>query len=767
MNLKNYFFCLVFLCHFMSFGQTLDQQNIADETVDLSSSNDEMGGQSFTAGVTGKLSQINFKVKRNTSNILDVNFTMSIYEGEGYGGNLLGSASVDVFLAGESIFIHEVAVPITADISVLSGAVYTFRINNPNLQNNAYIDDLDIQTTDNNYEDGIIYFSNGDNGFASFADLWFKTYVTEGIPAPTAEAQSFCVGATVGNLVATGTNLQWYASETSTYPLSDNSSLYTSQFFVSQTIDGTESARTPVSVTIYHTGPAPSVDSPMVFVQGDSATPLTTNYYGEGQIWYTSAEGGEGSTEAPTPSTLELGSTSYWVAVQNDFGCETDRTELVVNVIEYSVGDYAKFDTDTYSTFANSIDITGDFTIETWVKPTIESAYIDDEYSVDSEEIVGGTIISGIIGYDVNNNSVFDVGQDGELVFAIFGDMEPDLLFSVNSITGDNWQHIAVTRSAGVYSLYIDGVLDNSSSTLPLVDLTFSGIGGPQAMPFSGGIDDLRIWSVAKTENELATNKNCELSGTETGLLAYYKFNQGTGYGNNTTETVITDASPNANHASLDGFDLSGTSSNFLSGSPVGPEAVITQQPQDQTLSDSDTSISFSVLASNVNTYQWQFQFKTSEGYAETSVAEENEWFPLDDSFTNPDVTGSNTHTLTFSGNDLDFVNELKLRVVLNGNTECNMVSNEVEVTETLGLVSNELENVKIFPNPTHNTVSISLPNVEDTKISVYDLNGRLLLEQSHTSAQININLATYAVGVYLLKVETSNREVIKRVIKQ
>jgi len=769
MNLKNYFFCLVFLCHFMSFGQTLDQQNIADPTVDLSSSDDEMGGQSFTAGVTGKLSQINFKVKRNTSNILDVNFTMSIYEGEGYGGNLLGSASVDVFLGGEGIFIHEVAVPITADISVLSGAVYTFRINNPNLQNNAYIDDLDIQTTDNNYEDGIIYFSNGDNGFASFADLWFKTYVTEGVPAPTAEAQSFCVGATVGDLVATGTNLQWYASETSIYPLSDNSSLYTSPFFVSQTIDGTESARTPVSITIYYTGSAPSVDSPMVFVQGDTAIPLTTNYYGEGQIWYTSAEGGEGSTEAPIPSTLELGSTSYWVAVQNDFGCETDRTELVVNVIEYSEGDYANFDENTYSTFTNSIDITGDFTIETWVKPTIGTAYIDDEYNVDnnSEELAGGTIISGIIGYEANNNSVFDVGPDGELIFAIFDNMNSSLLFSINSITGDNWHHIAVTRNAGVYSLYIDGILDNSSSTLPLVDFVFSGIGAPQTMPFSGGIDDLRIWSVAKTENELATNKNCELSGTETGLLAYYKFNQGVAYGNNTAVTQITDASSNANHASLGGFDMSGSTSNFLSGSPIGPEPVITLQPQDQTVSDSDTSISFSVTASNVNTYQWQFQYKTPQVYAEDSVAEENEWVPLNDSLSGPDVAGSNTNTLTFSGANLEFVNEIYLRVVLNGDTNCYAVSNQVEVTETLALTPSTIESIKIYPNPTNADVAIALPNAEDTIITLFDLNGRLLLQESHSSTQINIDLSHYKTGVYLLKVKMNDKELIKRVIKQ
>ncbi|MGR7811788.1 LamG-like jellyroll fold domain-containing protein [Lacinutrix undariae] len=761
MNLKNYFFILVFLCHFMSFGQTLDQQNIADVTTDLSSSDDNLGGQSFTAGLTGKLSQVNFKVKRNTSNILDVNFEIAIYEGDGYTGNLLGTASKAMFLGGEGISIHEVTVPISTDIAVVSGTMYTFRIYNPNTQNNPDIQNLDIQTTGNDYEDGIIYYSNGQNGFASFADLWFKTYVTEGIPGPTVEAQSFCVGATVDDLVATGTNLQWYSSETSTYALSDNSSLYTSTFYVSQIVDGTESDRIAVSVTIYNAGSAPSVDSPVIYIQGDTAIPLTTNYYGEGQLWYTSAIGGEGSTEAPTPDTSELGSTSYWVAIQNDFGCETDRSELVVNIVEYSVGDYAKFDVDTYSTFANSIDVTGDFTIETWVKPTIGSTYIDDEYNVDSEEIAGGTIISGIINIEANNNSVFNVDQYGQLVFAIFGNMEtePDLLFSVNSITGDNWHHIAVTRSAGVYSLYIDGILDNSSSDLPLIDLSFLGIGAPQAMPFSGGIDDLRIWSVAKTENELATNKNCELSGTETGLLAYYKFNQGIANGDNTTETVIIDASSNANHASLNGFDLSGTSSNFLSGSLVGPKATITVQPQYQTLSATDESISFSVTATNANTYQWQIGFDYPEGV---------QWESLSDGFTDPEVSGATTNTLTFSGEGLSIINEFKFRVVINGSTSCETISNEVEITETtLGLVSNELENVKIFPNPTHNTVSIALPNAEDTKISVYDLNGRLLLQQSHTSAQININLATYAVGVYLLKVETNNSEVIKRVIKQ
>ena len=69
-------------------------------------------------------------------------------------------------------------------------------------------------------------------------------------PAPVAPAQTFCNNATLANLTATGTNLKWYANETSEATLANDIALVTELYYVSQTIGTCESVRTPVSVII-------------------------------------------------------------------------------------------------------------------------------------------------------------------------------------------------------------------------------------------------------------------------------------------------------------------------------------------------------------------------------------------------------------------------------------------------------------------------------------------------------------------------------------
>jgi hypothetical protein len=69
------------------------------------------------------------------------------------------------------------------------------------------------------------------------------------VVSPTASSQSFCGVATVSNLVATGTNLQWYTAATSGSPLAPSTQLVAGTYYVSQTIGSCESTRTAVSVT--------------------------------------------------------------------------------------------------------------------------------------------------------------------------------------------------------------------------------------------------------------------------------------------------------------------------------------------------------------------------------------------------------------------------------------------------------------------------------------------------------------------------------------
>jgi Leucine-rich repeat (LRR) protein len=72
-----------------------------------------------------------------------------------------------------------------------------------------------------------------------------------------AATQAFCNGATVANLVATGTAIKWYLDATSGSALVSATVLVSGNYYASQTINGNESDRTAVAVTV-NTTPLPT-----------------------------------------------------------------------------------------------------------------------------------------------------------------------------------------------------------------------------------------------------------------------------------------------------------------------------------------------------------------------------------------------------------------------------------------------------------------------------------------------------------------------------
>ncbi len=78
----------------------------------------------------------------------------------------------------------------------------------------------------------------------------------------------------------------------------------------------------------------PTVTSPIYLCQNSVATPLTATPSGGGTLnWYTTLTGGVPLAGAPTPSTVSVGATTYYVT-QTIAGVEsTPRTPIVVNVV--------------------------------------------------------------------------------------------------------------------------------------------------------------------------------------------------------------------------------------------------------------------------------------------------------------------------------------------------------------------------------------------------------------------------------------------------
>ena len=156
------------------------------------------------------------------------------------------------------------------------------------------------------------------------------------IPAPptVSNPAPVCQGSTATALTATGSNLLWYTAATggtgsATAPTPSTVNAGNTSFFVSQTVNGCESPRATITVTVNSTPAAPGVSNPAPLCQNATASALTAT--GANLLWYAAATGGTGSTTAPTPSTATAGTTSFFVS-QTVNGCESPRATITVTV---------------------------------------------------------------------------------------------------------------------------------------------------------------------------------------------------------------------------------------------------------------------------------------------------------------------------------------------------------------------------------------------------------------------------------------------------
>ncbi|WP_036477316.1 LamG-like jellyroll fold domain-containing protein [Myxosarcina sp. GI1] len=156
------------------------------------------------------------------------------------------------------------------------------------------------------------------------------------------------------------------------------------------------------------------------------------------------------------------------------------------------------------------------FTFEAWIQTTGTNqgifAKTDNDLTTESSE-------KGLV-----------IDSSGNLDFRPYG----RILNGSTKVNDGAWHHIALVGENDDVYMYVDGILDtasidfgldadNESHTVkigyPFVWYTSGGTNH-----FSGLIDEVRIWDVARTESEIAANLDTTLAGNETGLAAYYTF---------------------------------------------------------------------------------------------------------------------------------------------------------------------------------------------------------------------------------------------------
>lgn len=174
---------------------------------------------------------------------------------------------------------------------------------------------------------------------------------------------------------------------------------------------------------------------------------------------------------------------------------------------------------------------TASFTIEAWVKPMGSGTRtIIGKYKLLTE----GTYVLGI---DVNN-----------MLFITRGISPATTTTSATTVPNDVYTHIAVSFNGSVVKLYVNGQLDitaadGSAGTSPTIDVVMGASyhnSGSLINYFSGSIDEVKVWNTVRTQTEIASNINNEIKTSLTGLVAYYKCNDGSG-------TTLTDSKTGPN----------------------------------------------------------------------------------------------------------------------------------------------------------------------------------------------------------------------------
>lgn len=279
----------------------------------------------------------------------------------------------------------------------------------------------------------------------------------------------------------------------------------------------------------------------------------STGYYN----WYTAPSGGSFLDSGASYTTPFISTTTnYYVAA-----ADTPSALTFDGANDYVAIDNFNYNGASYTTL----------TVEAWIKTSSGNNQIIASYDRSQFwrlEINGNGGGTGQVGFDIMTSS-------GQLDFG-----------STTRVDDGNWHHVAAVFDNGTVNIYIDGVLDATTTTGATFGsnvtrfgfigtgseaTSFNGSRGPTNQ-FIGDINEVRIWNTARTATEISSNKDVCLTGSETGLDAYYNFNEATG-------NTLNDITGNGYTGTLFNFNLPSAWSlgNLLScPSCESPRAVAT-----------------------------------------------------------------------------------------------------------------------------------------------------------------------------------------------
>ncbi|WP_293302957.1 LamG-like jellyroll fold domain-containing protein [Pedobacter sp. UBA4863] len=392
---------------------------------------------------------------------------------------------------------------------------------------------------------------------------------------------------------------------------------------------------------------------------------------------------------------------------------------------------FSKAQNRSYSfAVGNSVTLTGacaalsqrtSFTIEFWAKFNSVSGIIN------LIDFTGGAEAGGLI----LNNGKFNVDFAND-----FGNLTES---SALSLSTNTWYHIALVYENRTVDFYVDGVAKGSN----VPDITnYDGLGAPLngvtnyaafnvgnlvfgaqnhgvVNDFVGGIDDIRLWSTARTQAQIQNARSMELVGNESGLLGYWKLNE-------TSGTTVIDSKQSGtltgtrNNASLNQLPaFSGTLPVLLDAFTVKATA---------------TGIALS----------WKTLSEQNADYFEVQQSNDGVSFkPL----TRLAAKGNIGLGANYSYLDRNANNGRNYYKLLQYDKNMNVNDYGTKV-----LVYNYQDNeIKLFPNPSAHKISIDVTPGLYREINIIDLVGKTVLSVTlaKTQNEISLDVSSLPKGLY------------------
>ncbi|WP_188112263.1 T9SS type A sorting domain-containing protein [Aquimarina sp. RZ0] len=76
-------------------------------------------------------------------------------------------------------------------------------------------------------------------------------------------------------------------------------------------------------------------------------------------------------------------------------------------------------------------------------------------------------------------------------------------------------------------------------------------------------------------------------------------------------------------------------------------------------------------------------------------------------------------------------------------------------------------DGINIYPNPIISTISISLEEINDSSVQIMNIIGNVIIDKKMESKMTHIDLQDMPKGMYLMRIRSNNKTVIKKVIKE